>query len=227
MSEVVTVSAPSLRATVKRLGQRGAYDRETVHAILDEALIAHLGVVIDGAPRVIPFVYSRLGDLLYLHGSSGNRVLRAVGEGAPVCITVSLVDGLVLARSAFHHSVNYRSVVVHGAGRDVLDPAERRRALDATVDHVVPGRSQDVRPPTEEELLRTRVVRIPLDEASAKVRTGGPIDDVDDLALPCWAGVLPVQQHFGDPLDAAQLRAGVEVPSYLVGYTRGRRNALR
>jgi len=220
MSEPIPVNAPSPRATLKRLPQRGLYDRATIHAILDEGFIAHLGVVVDGAPRVIPFVYARIGDFVYLHGSTGNRVLRALRDGTPVCLTVTHVDGLVLARSAFHHSVNYRSVVVHAQGVEVTDPEERRRALDATVDHVVPGRARDVRPPNEEELRRTMVVRLPLAEASAKVRSGGPIDDEEDLALSFWAGVVPVGPAFGSPLGDGLLRPDIAVPDYLVGYSR-------
>ena len=215
-------SAPSARATVKRVPMRGVYDRSVVHAILDEGFIAHLGVVVDGSPRVIPFVYTRIGDFLYLHGSTGNRVLRGLKEGSPVCITVTHVDGLVLARSAFHNSVNYRSVVVHASGEEVCDPLERMQALRATLDQVMPERWHEVRPPNEEELRRTMVVRIPLSEASAKVRGGEPIEEPEDLAMSCWAGVLPMRVTFGEPQADSQLREGTAVPDYLVGYERPR-----
>lgn len=214
--------APSVRATVKRVPMRAVYDRDVIHAILDEGFIAHLGVVIDDSPRVIPFVYTRIGDFLYLHGSIGNRVLRGLRDGAPVCISVTHVDGLVLARSAFHNSVNYRSVVVHARGQEVTDPEERMRALRATVEQVVPGRWGDVRPPNEEELRRTMIVRIPLDEASAKLRSGEPVEEPEDLAMSCWAGVLPIRPSFGEPQADSQLREGTPVPDYLAGYQRPR-----
>jgi len=220
MSKSIPISPPSPRATLKRAPDRGHYDRETVYAILDEGLVAHLGVVVDGAPRVIPFVYARIDDDLYLHGSTGNRVLRALRDGAPGCLTVTHIDGLVLARSAFHHSVNYRSVVAHGAGVEVTDPEERKRALDATVDQVANGRAKDVRPPNDEELRRTMVVRMSLAEASAKMRSGEPIEDPDDLGLPHWAGVLPMRQAFGEPTGDSLLQHDIDVPGYLVDYSR-------
>ena len=232
MSEAVPVSnatnragraaPPSARATVKRIPARAVYDREVIHEILDEGFIAHLGVVIDGAPRVIPFVYARIDEHLYLHGSTGNRVLRGLRDGEPGCLTVTHIDGLVLARSAFHNSVNYRSVVIHAAGEEVSDAGERMRALRATVEHVMPGRWEDVRWPNEEELRRTMVVRLPLDEASAKVRTGEPVEEPEDLSMTCWAGVVPVRLRFGAPQGDSNLRAGTPVPDYLVGYDRSR-----
>lgn len=214
---------PSERATVKRVAVRGAYDRETLYRILDEGLIGYLGVVIDGAPRVIPFVYARIDDFVYIHGSTGNRVLRALRDGAPVCLTVAHLDALVLARSAFHSSVNYRSVVIHGTGEEVVDPEERLRALEATVEHTVPGRWTDVRPPNEEELRRTMVVRLPLAEASAKIRVGEPVEEPDDLTRKCWAGVLPVALRFGEPTGDQHLASGTPVPVYLEGYDRSPR----
>ena len=222
LPEAQPVAPPSARATVKRAPARALYDPEIVRAILDEGFIAHLGVVIDGAPRVIPFVYARIGDFLYLHGSTGNRVLRDLKDGMAGCLTVTHVDGLVLARSAFHNSVNYRSVVVHAAGEEVTDPEERMRALEATVEQVLPGRWQDLRPPNDEELRRTLVIRISLDEASAKVRGGDPIEEPEDLAMTCWAGVLPMKPHFGAPRADAQLREGIPVPEYLQDYDRPR-----
>lgn len=192
---------PTERATVRRHRERGAYDTETVHAILDEALVAHVGVVVDGAPVVLPTLHARIDDTLYLHGAVGNALLRA-GSSGEVCVTVTLLDGLVLAKSAFHHSVNYRSVVVYGAGRVVADDDEKRRALDALVDHVAPGRVGRTRPPSDSELRSTLVVAVPLDEASAKVRTGPPIEDADDLDLPHWSGVIPITTVRGEPREA-------------------------
>lgn len=186
---------PTERTVPTRSRERASYDRELVHSILDEAYLCHLGFVRDGAPVVLPTLFGRIGERLYVHGSTGSRPLRAAGQadpGLPVCLTVTHVDGLVLARSAFHHSINYRSVVVHGVACTVTDPQERRTALDAIVDHVVPGRTADSRPANEKELAATAVIRLDLDEVSAKVRTGGPNDDPDDLALPHWAGVVPL-----------------------------------
>ncbi len=182
---------PTARSQVKRLAERGSYDREVVHAILDEALIAHVGVSTAEGPRVIPMMFARVGETLYLHGSVANRTLRAAA-GVPVCVTVTLLDGLVLARSAFHHSMNYRSVVVYGTASAVTDGDEKRTALDAMVERVAVGRSQVARPPTEAELRSTSVVSIPLLEVSAKVRTGGPKDDEADMTWPVWAGVIPL-----------------------------------
>jgi len=220
LKESGPASAPSERATVKRIPGRGVYERDVVNAILDEGFIAHLGVVVDGAPRVLPFVYARIGDLLYLHGSTGNRVLRRLRDGEPVCITVTHIDALVVARSAFHNSVNYRSVVIHGSGEEVTDPAERDRALKATIEHVMPGRWKDVRPPNEAELRRTMIVRIPLDEASAKVRGGEPVEEPEDLSMTCWAGVVPIRLAFGQPRGDQYLAQGTPVPDYLDGYER-------
>ena len=179
-------------AKVRRLAERGRYDRATIEAILDEGFVCHVGYAADAGPVVIPTAYARIGDRLYLHGAPANATLRHASSGVPVCVTVTLVDGLVLARSAFHHSINYRSVVVHGTGTEVTDEEEKRAALAAVVEHIVPGRGADARPPTSSELRATRVVRVPLDEASAKVRTGGPKDDPEDLDLPVWAGQVPL-----------------------------------
>ncbi|MGH9283298.1 MAG: pyridoxamine 5'-phosphate oxidase family protein [Acidimicrobiales bacterium] len=187
------------RTTVRRRPERAHYDRASVEAILDEGLVAHVGLAVDGQPFVIPMVYARVGDDLYLHGSAASRLLRALAGGAAVCVTVTLLDGLVLARSAFHHSMNYRSVVVVGEAVPVTDHGERDRALAAMVDHAVPGRSAEVRAPDRKELAATLVIRVPLEEASAKVRTGPPIDDDRDLDLPVWAGVLPLCLAAGDP----------------------------
>ncbi|MGZ3416974.1 MAG: pyridoxamine 5'-phosphate oxidase family protein [Polyangiales bacterium] len=194
---------------MRRLPKRARYDEETIHAILDEALICHVGFVMHGEPFVIPTIHARVGDTLYLHGAIASRMLKVLGEGGVVCITATLVDGLVLARSAFHHSMNYRSVCVFGRARRVTDRQEIQRALDAIVDHVAKGRRSEVRPPNDKELAATAVVAVPIEEASAKVRTGGPIDDEDDHALEVWAGVLPLTITPGAPVDDARLRPGL------------------
>ncbi|WP_326632007.1 MULTISPECIES: pyridoxamine 5'-phosphate oxidase family protein [unclassified Streptomyces] len=209
---------PTERTVPTRSRERASYDRELVHSILDEAYLCHLGFVRDGAPVVLPTLFGRIGERLYVHGSTGSRPLRAAGQadpGLPVCLTVTHVDGLVLARSAFHHSINYRSVVVHGVACTVTDPQERRTALDAIVDHVVPGRTADSRPANEKELAATAVIRLDLDEVSAKVRTGGPNDDPDDLALPHWAGVVPLARGYRPPQPSDDLDPAIAVPDYL------------
>ncbi|MGQ4488240.1 pyridoxamine 5'-phosphate oxidase family protein [Streptomyces sp. 372A] len=208
---------PTGRTVPTRSRDRAAYDRETVHSILDAAYLCHLGFVRDGAPVVLPTLFGRVGERLYVHGSTGSRPLRAAGsgEGLPVCLTVTHVDGLVLARSAFHHSLNYRSVVVHGTAYEVTDPEERRVALDAIVDQVVPGRSKDSRPADGKELAATAVIRLDLREVSAKIRTGGPNDDPRDVGLPYWAGVVPVAPACGIPVPADDLNPSIDVPAYL------------
>lgn len=200
---------PSERTRIRQRPQRARYDRDTIAAILDEGLVCHVGFVVDGVPWVIPTAYGRAGDRLYVHGGAGSRLLRTLAGGVPVCVTVTLLDGLVLARSAFHHSMNYRSVVVPGTAEEVTDPAERLAALRAIVEHLVPGRWDEVRGPSEAELRATRVVRIALDEASAKVRTGPPIDDADDLRLGCWVGELPLALAVGTPVADPALPAGI------------------
>jgi nitroimidazol reductase NimA-like FMN-containing flavoprotein (pyridoxamine 5'-phosphate oxidase superfamily) len=206
--------APSARTRVRRLPERARYERAIVHAILDEGLVCHLGFVDGGSPVVIPTAYARVGDALYLHGAPANAALRSIGTGAPVCVTVTLIDGLVLARSAFHHSINYRSVVIFGNAVEVTDPGEKRRAVDAVVEHVVPGRGVDARGPSDAELRATRVVRLPIDEASAKVRTGGPVDDEDDMGLPIWAGHVPLGLHADPPVADDALDPAIPVPAY-------------
>ncbi|MZE80956.1 pyridoxamine 5'-phosphate oxidase family protein [Streptomyces xinghaiensis] len=209
---------PSERTTPTRARHRASYDREVVHAILDEGWVCHLGYIRDGAPVVLPTIYARVGERLYLHGSTGSRPLRETeesGTGLPVCVTVTHVDGVVLARSAFHHSVNYRSVVVHGTARSVLGREERAAALNALVDQAVPGRSRDARPANAKELAATSVVSVDLREVSAKIRTGGPNDEPGDLGLPHWSGVLPVATTRGTPQPAAGLAPSVAVPAYL------------
>ncbi|MEV3930620.1 MULTISPECIES: pyridoxamine 5'-phosphate oxidase family protein [unclassified Streptomyces] len=213
-----TAYEPGERTVPSRARERASYDHETVHSILDAAYLCHLGFVRDGAPVVLPTLFGRVGRRLYVHGSTGSRPLRATAAADPglaVCLTVTHVDGLVLARSAFHHSMNYRSVVVHGTARTVTDPDERRLALDAIVDQVVPGRSKDSRPADAKELAATAVIRLDLDEVSAKVRTGGPNDDPEDLALPYWAGVVPLARGYAAPVPSDDLDPSVQVPDYL------------
>ncbi len=215
MSE--TLQTP--RTTVRRLAGRGSYDRELIHGILDEAFICHVGFVAGGAPVVIPTIHWREGETLYFHGSAASRMLRSMRDGAEVCVTVTLLDGLVLARSAFHHSMNYRSAVVIGRAREVTGE-EKLRALTALVEHVCRGRSAEVRPPNEIELQQTLVLALPIEEASAKVRTGGAVDDEEDHALPVWAGVLPLRTVPQEPIADVRLDPAVAVPEYVKHYTR-------
>ncbi|MEV7435898.1 pyridoxamine 5'-phosphate oxidase family protein [Streptomyces griseoviridis] len=209
---------PTDRTVPTRSAERASYDRELVHSILDQGYVGHLGFVRDGAPVVLPTLYGRVGERLYVHGSTGSRPLRMTGQadaGLAVCLTVTHVDALVLARSAFHHSINYRSVVVHGIAHDVTDPEEKRAALDALVDHVVPGRAADSRPANKKELAATAVIRLDLDEVSAKLRTGGVNDDPEDLSLPYWAGLVPLRKGYGTPVADGDLSADVRLPDYL------------
>jgi nitroimidazol reductase NimA-like FMN-containing flavoprotein (pyridoxamine 5'-phosphate oxidase superfamily) len=185
--------APSARTAVRRRAQRGRYDREIVHAVLDEALVCHVGFESEHGPIVLPTMHARIDDTLYLHGAAGNAMLRTLAAGAPVCVTVTLLDGLVLARSAFHHSMNYRSVVVFGTATAVDDRGAKLAALEALIERIHPGRWAEARRPTDAELRQTLVVALPLDEASAKVRTGPPIDDPEDYALDVWAGEIPLE----------------------------------
>jgi len=212
--------APTERTALKRLPQRGSYDREVVYRILDEGFVCHVGFAVDGQPFVIPTAYGRVDDKLYIHGSAASRTLRATGGGIPVCVTVTLVDGLVLARSAFHHSLNYRSVVILGAATMVAAAEEKMTALRAFMEHVVPGRWDDVREPNEQELKGTCVLALPLVEVSAKVRTGPPKDDEEDMTIPVWAGELPLRFTAGSPVDDPQLPAGIIPPEYITVYSR-------
>jgi nitroimidazol reductase NimA-like FMN-containing flavoprotein (pyridoxamine 5'-phosphate oxidase superfamily) len=212
---VPTDTAPSTRTRVKRLPARGHYDRATVHAILDAGLICHVGYVIDGQPYVTPTGHWREGDHVYWHGSSASRMLRGISGGLAVCLTVTHLDGLVLARSGFHHSMNYRSVMALGVAERVEGEAAKLAALHAFTERVAPGRWAEVRPPTSQELKGTTILRLPLDEASAKIRTGGPVDDEADYALPCWAGVLPISLKPGVPEPDHLLAPGTAVPEYL------------
>ena len=209
------------RSTVRRLPERGAYDRATIEAILDEGLICHLGFCGDEGPVVVPMAYARVGDAVYVHGSPANRTLRATGTGMPVCLVVTLVDGLVFARSGFHHSINYRSVVIYGTAEEVADPSEKRTALDAVVEQIAPGRAAEARGATGEELRATRVVRVSIDEASAKIRTGGPKDDPADIeAGGIWAGHLPLVVVPGAPVPDADCDEHLGVPDYVAHYRR-------
>ena len=212
--------ATTERTTLKRLPQRGSYDRELVYRILDEGWVCHVGFAVDGQPFVIPTAYGRVGDKLYIHGSAASRTLRSLIGGIPVCVTVTLVDGLVLARSAFHHSINYRSVVILGAATMVEAAEEKMTALRAFTEHVIPGRWDDVREPNEQELKGTSVLALPLVEVSAKVRTGPPKDDEEDMSIPVWAGELPLRITAGAPVDDPQLSAGVRPPAYVTRYSR-------
>ncbi|WP_233498595.1 pyridoxamine 5'-phosphate oxidase family protein [Blastococcus sp. TF02A-26] len=209
------------RTVPTRIRERVGYDRAAVHAVLDEAVVCHVGFVVDGRPVVLPQLHARVGERLYLHGSTGARGLRMAADGGlDVCVTATLVDGLVLARSAFHHSVNYRSVVALGTATVVTDPAEKTAALDALVDAVVPGRSAGSRPADKRELAATTVLVLPLEEVSVKVRTGPPSDDDADLDLPHWAGVLPLRTVPGAPEPAPDLSAGIAVPAHVSGWSR-------
>jgi len=210
------------RNTIVRHPERASYERESVYAIVDEALICHVGFVDDGVPYVIPTLHARDGDRLLLHGSSASRMLRHLATGAPVCVTMTLLDGLVLARSVFSHSVNYRSVVILGCAESIEPPDAKRSALEKFVERMLPGRTADARAPTEQELKSTGVVAIPLETASAKVRVGGPKDPIDDVGLPVWAGTLPVRPVFGEPQPAADLPVGQRLPDYLRTFLQAR-----
>jgi nitroimidazol reductase NimA-like FMN-containing flavoprotein (pyridoxamine 5'-phosphate oxidase superfamily) len=216
-------SAPSARTRVQRRPGRGAYDRDTISAILDEGLVCHIGFVVDGQPYVIPTTYVRIGDQLFVHGAAGNRMLNVLAGGVDVCVTITLLDGLVLARSAFKHSMNYRSVVVLGRAHAVTDFAEKRRILAALVEHVMPGRSRDAREPNDSELSAVLVLALPLAEASAKIRSGPPVDDESDYSLPCWAGELPLRIQSLVPVPDPKLSPDAQTPDSLLHYRRGSR----
>lgn len=211
---------PTDRTQVKRLPKRGSYDRETVYGILDSAFVCHVGFSVDGQPYVIPTNFGRSNDTLYLHGSAASRMLRTLSEGVPVCVTVTHVDGLVLARSAFHHSVNYRSAVILGTARLVTDSSEKMEALRIFTEHVLKGRWDEVRWPNEQEMKATTVLALELEEVSAKIRTGGPVDDEADYALPVWAGVLPLETAAKAPEPDVLRKNDPPVPAYLKNYKR-------
>ncbi|MFN0139416.1 MAG: pyridoxamine 5'-phosphate oxidase family protein [Pyrinomonadaceae bacterium] len=211
------------RTRLRRLPKRGHFDRETINDILDEAFICHVGFVVDGQPYVIPTGFGRVESDLYIHGSSASRMLREMSKGVDVCVTVTLIDGLVIARSAFHHSVNYRSVVVLGRAELVTDAAEKNKALEAITEHILPGRWADCRWPNELELKATSVLRLAINEASAKIRTGDPVDDDEDYSLGFWAGVLPMKLVSDKPQNDAKLAHGIDPPDYITNYNRNGR----
>jgi nitroimidazol reductase NimA-like FMN-containing flavoprotein (pyridoxamine 5'-phosphate oxidase superfamily) len=214
------MSIPTPRTRVIREPERGVYDREPAYQILDEAFICHVGFAVDGQPYVIPTSYGREGDVLYIHGSAASRMLKRIDEGIPVCITVTLLDGLVLARSLFNHSMNYRSVVILGTATAVKDPAKKIAALKVLSDNILPQRWEDARQPNEKELKATTVLRVPIEEFSAKVRQGPVIDDEADYSFPVWAGVLPLNTNPGEPVRDERLDAVIAVPDYLRAYSR-------
>jgi len=209
---------PTPRTRVVRESDRGVYDRDTVNRILDEGFLCHVGFVVDGQPFVIPTSYGRNGDVLYIHGSAASRMLRNLDRGIPVCVTFTLLDGLVLARSVFNHSMNYRSVVILGTAMLVDNPEEKLTALLALSEHILPGRWDDSRQPNEKELKATSVLRIPIEEFSAKVRVGPPIDDEPDYTFPTWAGVIPLDTTIGTPIRDERCQR--ELPKYLRDYSR-------
>ena len=211
-------SMPTPRTRVVRESDRGVYDRDTVNRILDEGFLCHVGFIADGQPYVIPTSYGRAGDMLYVHGSAASRMLRNLDRGIPVCVTVTLLDGLVLARSVFNHSMNYRSVVILGTATLISNPEEKLAALLALSQHILPGRWDDSRQPNEKELKATSVLRIPIEEFSAKVRVGPPIDDEPDYTFPTWAGVIPLDTTVGTPIRDERCQR--ELPKYLRDYSR-------
>ena len=211
----------SERVRLRRRRERGRYDRAAIDAILDEALIAHLGIADpEGQPLVLPVLHARRGDVVYVHGSAASRTMRTLAGGAPACLTVSLLDGLVLARSAMHHSANYRSVVLLGRAASVRDRAGKLAAFEAIVEHIVPGRWAEVRPPSDNELRATSVLAFPIEEGSAKIRSGPPLDDEEDYSLPVWAGVLPLLTRAGEPQPDPRLSAGILAPPHVNAYRR-------
>jgi nitroimidazol reductase NimA-like FMN-containing flavoprotein (pyridoxamine 5'-phosphate oxidase superfamily) len=214
--------APSARTRLVREADRAVYDRGAAYKILDEGFICHVGFVVDGQPFVIPTGYGRVGDSLYIHGSAASRMLRRIDEGVAVCVTVTLLDGLVLARSIFNHSMNYRSVVILGTAVAVNDAREKLEALRLLSEHVLPGRWVESRQPNEKELKATLVMRLPIEEFSANVRQGPPVDDEEDYAFPTWAGVVPLTIVAGEPIDDARLMPGLKAPEYARTYTRKR-----
>ena len=211
---------PTERTRLKRLPKRAAYDRATINAILDEALVCHLGFVQDEQPYTIPTLHVRQGDQLYVHGSAASRMLKTATAAMPICVTVTLIDGLVLARSAFHHSINYRSVVILGNAARVDDREAKVGMLRGMVEKLVPYRWQNTRPPTDQELAATMVLRLPIDEASAKVRTGQAMDDEDDYALPHWAGVIPLHLRAGTPIPDPRMTADISTPMHVLDFAR-------
>ena len=217
MSEIIN---PTERTKLRRLPKRGSFERETVYKILDEAFVCHIGFTVDEQPFVIPTAFARVGDDLLIHGSAASRMMRALAWEVDVCVTVTLIDGLVLARSAFHHSMNYRSVMIFGKAKVLTDEQEKFNALRAFTEHIVPNRWDEIRPPNEKELKATLVLSLPLQEVSAKIRTGNPIDDEEDYALDVWAGVVPLHLAASKPINDERLKDGIEVPDYVENYRR-------
>src|SRR6185312_8097123 len=211
---------PTSRTRLIRKPDRGSHDRDTVYAILDEGLICHLGFAVGGQPYVLPTTHARIEDRLYVHGSVASRMLKTLKGGTPVCVTVTLIDGLVLARSAFHTSMNYRSVVILGAASEVTDLEHKRSAFNALIEHILPGRRAHIRAPTDQEMKATSVLCLPVTEASAKVRTGGPVEAQADYALPCWAGVVPLGIQARAPVPDERLAPGTPLPREVAFYTR-------
>ena len=214
------INNPTSRTRVVREPHRGVYDRAEAYKILDEGFICHVGFMAQSQPYVIPTGYGRSDDHLYIHGSAASRMLRNLDQGVPVCVTVTLLDGLVLARSIFNHSMNYRSVVILGTAHAITDPEEKLRALQALSDHIIPGRWAESRQPNEQELKATLALKLPIEEFSAKVRTGPPIDDDEDLSFPTWAGVIPLQMVAGEPVNDPKLAGKIGVPAYVRNYRR-------
>ena len=209
------------RSQIQRLPQRGQYEHQVIYQILDEGLVCHVGFAVDGQPFVIPTAYGRVDDRLYIHGSPASRMLRSLQGGIEVCVTITLLDGLVLARSAFHHSMNYRSIVIFGTATMVESADEKLEALRAFTEHVVPGRWAEVRPPSRQELQGTLVLSLPLTEASAKIRTGPPVDDEADYSLPVWAGEVPLRLTAASPINDPRLSSEIVAPAYALHYCRG------
>ncbi len=214
----MATTAPTLRVRVRRAPKRAVYDRARIDAILDEAIVCHVGFVCDDQPYVIPTLHARVGDVVYLHGSTASRMVRTLASGAPCSVTATLLDGIVLARSAFHHSANYRSVTILGRARRVESDEERMRALEAFTEQLVPGRWEHVRPPSAKEMKGTQVLALTLDEASAKVRTGPPVDDDEDMGRDVWAGVLPLALQVSEPVPDPQLAPGTPLPDHVAGW---------
>jgi nitroimidazol reductase NimA-like FMN-containing flavoprotein (pyridoxamine 5'-phosphate oxidase superfamily) len=214
------MSEPTPRTRVVREHERGVYDRAEVYKILDAGFLCHVGFVQNGQPFVIPTGYGRYGDTLYFHGSAASRMLKEVNQGVPVCVTVTMLDGLVLARSIFNHSMNYRSVVILGRATIIDDPAEKLEALRRLSEHIIPGRWEDSRLPNQRELKATTILRLPIEEFSAKVRQGPVVDDAEDLSFPTWAGILPLPVVPGSPIPDVKLDAGIGLPDYVRDYTR-------
>ncbi len=208
------------KTRLRRLPKRGSFERETIYKILEEAFICHVGFTVDEQPFVIPTGYARDGDNLLIHGSAASRMLRAMAQEIDVCVTVTLIDGLVLARSAFHHSMNYRSVVIFGKAKLITDEEEKLKALTALTEHIIPNRWQDVRPPTPSELKATMVLSLPIEEASAKIRTGDPVDDEEDYELNVWAGVIPLRLEALSPVNDSRLCQDIEPPAHVQNYSR-------